>query len=167
MGLAGWGTAGELGTRDTSSAAAMARTLWADWREARARRRRRERTASSSLESAWSSFSTSSRRPNIPFHTRDTSPRCLLFCVDGVSGGAGSAATPRRPRPRRRRRRLLPWQLPRSGAGESDRIGEEENAKLPCGFRTCFFVANFRKQGRKDRFVPRFWGGKASGKASW
>lgn len=76
-------------SRITSSAAARARTLCADWREARARRRRRARTASSSLDSACSSFSTSSRPPKMPFHTRDTSPRCLRFCIAGVSCGMG------------------------------------------------------------------------------
>lgn len=75
--------------RVTSSVPARARTLCADWRDARARRRRRERTASSSLDSACSSFSTSSRPPKMPFHTRDTRPRCFRFCVNGVSGGAG------------------------------------------------------------------------------
>lgn len=76
-------------TATISSAAARARTLCADWREARARRRRRARTASSSLDSACSSFSTSSRPPKMPFHTRDTSPRCLRFCIAGVSCGMG------------------------------------------------------------------------------
>jgi hypothetical protein len=53
------------------------------------RRRRRARTTSSSLDSACSSFSTSSRPPKMPFHTRDTSPRCRRFSVAGVSGGMG------------------------------------------------------------------------------
>lgn len=49
----------------------------------------RRRARMTSFDSVCSNFPMSSRQLKMPFHTRDTSPRCLRFCIAGVSCGMG------------------------------------------------------------------------------